>query len=276
MEQNRDLYEFLHKRTSQMTEKWYETLDKSDPTGIYSSTNQDVIKGLKQQTYQLHQIFCSVFVESGTEFYDKLEKWVTKTSRDEENIKTPPHFILREFFRIQEQYLDLLNEFAGMYAEKYSHEQIDGLKRLVVGTFGKIITLFRKEQHTYIQQKLHAQRELIDELGSPVIRLNKDLALLPLIGDIDTVRAKNLLEKTLRQCAEGQFSRLLIDLSGVVMIDTMVAHQIFQMIEALDMIGVKSILSGIRPEIAQTAVQLGIDFNNIAIVSTLEEAIKKP
>jgi rsbT co-antagonist protein RsbR len=58
------------------------------------------------------------------------------------------------------------------------------------------------------------------------------------------------------------------------MIDTMVAQQLFQLIETLHLIGVTSTFSGIRPEIAQTAVQLGINFNRVSIVSTLEQAVK--
>ncbi|RST75126.1 STAS domain-containing protein [Siminovitchia acidinfaciens] len=276
MNQNQELYEFLLERTWELTEEWYESLDRSDTTGVYSSTNTDVINSLKQRNYEFHKQFCQVFVESGPHFFNELEEWVTKTARDEEHIKTPPHLILREFFRTQEQYLDLLSEFADLQKENYSFEKMNSLNRLVVQTFAKIITWFRKEQHTYIQQKLRAQQELIDELGSPVIRLNKDLALLPLVGDIDTERAQNLIENALNQCAEGQFSHLLIDLSGVVVVDTMVAQQIFQLIEALGLIGVTSTLSGIRPEIAQTAVQLGIDFSSVSVASTLEEAMKNP
>ena len=67
---------------------------------------------------------------------------------------------------------------------------------------------------------------------------------------------------------------MLLDLSGVVIIDTMVAHQIFQLIEALSLIGVKTDLSGIRPEVAQTAIQLGLKFDNISVNSSLANAIK--
>ncbi|MDF4189845.1 RsbT co-antagonist RsbRB, partial [Ligilactobacillus salivarius] len=74
-------------------------------------------------------------------------------------------------------------------------------------------------------------------------------------------------------CAKRRVEHLLIDLSGVVVVDTMVAHQIFKLIEALNLIGVRSTLSGIRPEIAQTAVQLGIDFSNITIKTNLAQAL---
>ena len=82
-----------------------------------------------------------------------------------------------------------------------------------------------------------------------------------------------ILENTLHQCSEKRITQLYIDLSGVAMIDTMVAQQLFTLIESLGMLGVKATLSGIRPEIAQTAVQLGLSFSNLSIRSSLAEAI---
>lgn len=68
---------------------------------------------------------------------------------------------------------------------------------------------------------------------------------------------------------------LCIDLSGVAIIDTMVAHEIFHLIQALKLIGVRSTLCGIRPEIAQTAIQLGLDFSHIRTTATLSQALDR-
>jgi rsbT co-antagonist protein RsbR len=101
------------------------------------------------------------------------------------------------------------------------------------------------------------------------------MGLLPLIGEIDTTRARFIVENTLQHCIDKDISHLLIDLSGVLIIDTMVAQQIFQLVETLSLIGVKSTLSGIRPEIAMTAVQLGLSFESITIKSNLAQAISE-
>jgi len=82
-----------------------------------------------------------------------------------------------------------------------------------------------------------------------------------------------MLENTLNQCANLGVNFLVIDLSGVPMIDTMVAHQIFHLIKALRLIGVTSTLSGVRPEIAQTVVQLGPEINAVSTYSTLRQAL---
>jgi rsbT co-antagonist protein RsbR len=114
------------------------------------------------------------------------------------------------------------------------------------------------------------------ELSIPIIRVKEDIGVLPLIGDLDTRRAQELMNKALREGTKFNLSYFIIDLSGVPIIDTMVADQIFKVIDALMLTGIKSILTGIRPEIAQTIVHLGIDLNQkgITIFSSLHQALK--
>lgn len=98
---------------------------------------------------------------------------------------------------------------------------------------------------------------------------------MPLVGDIDTARAKIILENTLKQCSQKGVQHLCIDLSGVVIIDTMVAQQIFDLVTSLRLIGVETTISGIRPEIAQTAVQLGLPFNEFRTAASLAHALER-
>jgi rsbT co-antagonist protein RsbR len=181
--------------------------------------------------------------------------------------------MLREFFRVRVQYLDYIKDFVSLHMGEFPNEVIDSWNRVILKAFDKIMLGFVEEHKHYLQQKLSAQQELIQVLSSPVITLNKELALLPLVGEIDIRRAKLMLENTLNQCANLGVNFLVIDLSGVPMIDTIVAHQIFQLIKGLRLMGVTSILSGVRPEIAQTAVQLGLEFNGVSTYSTLCQAL---
>ncbi|MEW8972474.1 MAG: STAS domain-containing protein, partial [Mesobacillus sp.] len=126
-----------------------------------------------------------------------------------------------------------------------------------------------------LMNRLASQATLIKELSAPVISLTKEVGLLPLIGEIDTTRAKGLMESTLTQSIDARINTLIVDLSGVVMVDTMVAHQIFKLMDALNLLGVRSIVTGIRPEVAQTAVQLGIDFSGITTEGNLQNVVKK-
>lgn len=118
-----------------------------------------------------------------------------------------------------------------------------------------------------------AQRAFL-ELSVPVVPITKGIAALPLIGNIDTERARLLMEEVLQKSSKMRLSHLLIDLSGVLIVDTMVADQIFKIEKALSLIGVEAILIGIRPEVAQTMVNLGIDISELKIKSNLEQALK--
>lgn len=274
MQKNVELKDFLLEKAWDLTEQWYDSLDKSDPTGVYSTKDPAAIKVLKEQNYSFHRLFCNLFVQDEDEFLASLEKWVHAVASDEEHLSTPGHFIIREFFRTREQYLGFIQEFIADGTKSFSHEDVSLLNQEVTNAIDKIVIWYMEKFHEFSLKRLRSQQEMINELSAPVITLNGDIALLPLVGDIDTMRAKYILEQTLHQCSEKSVSTLLIDLSGVVMIDTMVAHQLFQLIESLELIGVKAILSGIRPEIAQTSIQLGLNFDKVDVSSNLSRSIQ--
>ncbi|MEH7417063.1 STAS domain-containing protein [Neobacillus drentensis] len=273
MHRNKKLHSFLLAKARNLTEEWYNSLDKCDPSGVYASDDPNVIKTLKKQNFDFHLHLCEVFIKEETAFLEDFQKWILSIAQDPQHLNTPIHFMLREFFRVREQYLDYIKDFVALHMGEFPNEVIDSWNRVILKAFDKVILGFVEEHQYYLQGKLSAQQELIQELSSPVITLNSEVALLPLVGEFDTRRAQLMLEKTLKQCANLGVNFLVIDLSGVPMIDTMVAHQIFQLIKALGLMGVTSTLSGIRPEIAQTAVQLGLEFNSVSTYSTLRQAL---
>ncbi|WP_396126104.1 STAS domain-containing protein [Cytobacillus firmus] len=150
-----------------------------------------------------------------------------------------------------------------------------GRKLVIDYTLDYVMETFTENFMDILLSRLSAQSLLIKELSTPVIPLSSEVGLLPLIGDIDTERAKFIMESTLQQSVKLGITHLIIDLSGVIMVDTMVAHQIFQVISSLKLIGVQSTLLGIRPEVAQTAIQLGIDFKDITTENSLEKVFRK-
>ncbi|MEO2078211.1 MAG: STAS domain-containing protein [Bacillus sp. (in: firmicutes)] len=273
MHRSETLHSFLLSKARQLTEDWYNSLDKSDPKGVYSSNDPKVIENVKRQNYEFHLHLCEIFILEECEFFTKFQSWIEEIARDTEHQRTPIHFVIREFMRTREQYLDFLDEFVELHKDEVTPKEVKTWNRLIVKTFDTVILRFAEETHNASTSQLIAQQEMINELSSPVITLSKDSALLPLVGDIDTARAKLILENTLEQCASKNVNQLFIDLSGVIMIDTMVAHQIFLLIDALNLIGVETTLSGLRPEIAQTAVQLGLNFNKVSIKSNLSKAL---
>jgi rsbT co-antagonist protein RsbR len=270
---NQQLHDYLLDRAWDLTEEWYESLDKNDPNGVFSSEDPLIIEAYKKANYEYHLTICKVFVEKEAEFINSIKRWVYPVVQNQDFLNTPLHYVLREFFRAQGQYLDFIKTFFLSHDGKYSKLEIDSWNRTIIKAFDTVILEYVEANHKYSEHKLQMQQEVIMELSAPIILLNNNTALLPIVGDVDTLRAKFMLENTLVQCSEKGITDLYIDLSGVVIIDTMVAYQIFQMIDALFLIGVNSTLSGIRPEIAQTAVQLDLSFDKITITSTLDKAI---
>ncbi|RLL42141.1 STAS domain-containing protein [Oceanobacillus piezotolerans] len=115
------------------------------------------------------------------------------------------------------------------------------------------------------------QRVALQELSAPLIPVMEGITIMPLIGTIDTERAKLIMENLLQGVIRYNSEVVLIDITGVPVVDTMVAHHLIQAAEAVRLIGAKCILVGIRPEIAQTIVNLGIDLSNFPTKSSLKK-----
>ncbi|WP_176583627.1 STAS domain-containing protein [Priestia megaterium] len=113
----------------------------------------------------------------------------------------------------------------------------------------------------------------LEELSVPMVPLSKGIAVMPIVGQIDTHRAQLIMETALEESANLQLHYLILDISGVLIVDTMVANNIIEVVKALQLIGTKAMITGIRPEIAQTVVSLGIELGTIKTKATLEQAL---
>ncbi|WP_316568972.1 STAS domain-containing protein [Neobacillus sp. YIM B06451] len=270
---NNELYEFFMSRTWQLSEDWYAMVDDKDPSSVYSTNNPDIIAELKRQNQEYFLRFYKLFTKGEAHLQGEFRKWSQDLADDAKHLETPLHYVIREYMNSQKVALKYINQFIRQNEERVSLEQALSWYETTINAFNLSIAIFVESYYKKTMLRLTSQNDLINELSSPVIKLQGDSALLPLIGDIDTARAKIILENTLTQCVEQGVSSLCIDLSGVAIMDTMVANELFNLIKALKLIGVRTTLSGIRPEIAQTAVQLGLKFENVAILPSLTQAL---
>ncbi|RSD26652.1 STAS domain-containing protein [Mesobacillus subterraneus] len=125
------------------------------------------------------------------------------------------------------------------------------------------------------QKSLENAKTALLELSVPVVPLLPGVGVLPLVGNVDTERAQLLMEETLEQAVKLKLTHLIFDVSGVMIVDTMVADQLFKVISALSLVGVKTIMTGIRPEVAHTMVTLGLNLEGITVKSNLHQAFKE-
>lgn len=165
---------------------------------------------------------------------------------------------------LREQFIEGEHTFAQYY------ELADMLNPLIdQATYSFTEAYVRQNERVFQDAK-----DKIVELSVPVVPLTKEVAILPVIGSVDSNRSQELLTQALERGRELNLSTLIVDLSGVHMIDTYVAQNLFQLNDALRIIGIKVIFSGLRPEIAQTVVALGIRFEEMTVVSNLSQALK--
>ncbi|MEK4966850.1 STAS domain-containing protein [Cytobacillus sp. FSL R7-0696] len=123
-------------------------------------------------------------------------------------------------------------------------------------------------------QRILSAESAAEELSIPIVRITEKLGVIPLIGIMDTNRAQKLMHVSITSASNLELEHIIFDLSGVPIIDTMVAKQLFDVIEALQLVGISAKISGIRPEIAQTMVSLGVSFK-VKTYSSLHLAVKE-
>ena len=131
-----------------------------------------------------------------------------------------------------------------------------------------------EEEHLLLtEQIIQMQRAAIRELSTPLIPIADGVVIMPLIGTIDTARAKAVLETLLTGVAQQNAHVAILDITGVQTVDTQVANALIQAAQAVRLLGAQVILTGIQPQIAQTLVTLGVNLGDIVTRSTLHAGI---
>ncbi|KAB8141399.1 STAS domain-containing protein [Chloroflexia bacterium SDU3-3] len=115
---------------------------------------------------------------------------------------------------------------------------------------------------------------LVNELSTPIIPIYSGILVLPLIGAIDSNRAGVVMEALLTKITEHSADAVIIDITGVAIVDTFVAQYLLQTARAASLLGTLVIFTGIGAEIAQTMVQIGVDLDGVLTLSDLEAGIE--
>ena len=124
------------------------------------------------------------------------------------------------------------------------------------------------------EEQLEEQAKAIAELSTPVIQLWDEILALPLIGKIDSARAKQIMENLLNEIIKTQSSQVVIDITGLPIVDTAVASRLMRTFDAARLLGAECILTGISPVVAQTLVTIGVDLGRIKTMATLNSGLE--
>ncbi|WP_201716587.1 RsbT co-antagonist protein RsbRA [Rossellomorea arthrocnemi] len=149
--------------------------------------------------------------------------------------------------------------------------QVEKFDQWLTPMYNKVVKAYTESW----ERTVSLQKIALQELSAPLIPVFEKISIMPLVGTIDTERARLIMENLLNGVVKHRAEVVLIDITGVPVVDTMVAHHIIQAAEAVRLVGAKCMLVGIRPEIAQTIVNLGIDLNQFSTNSTLRKGIEK-
>lgn len=140
---------------------------------------------------------------------------------------------------------------------------VDKMAQWTVGTYQQTREDIIKRQ----------QQDLL-ELSTPVIKLFEGVLAVPMIGTLDSSRTQVVMETLLERIVETGSKLAIIDITGVPTVDTLVAQHLLKTVSAIRLMGAECIISGIRPQIAQTIVHLGIDLQGIATKASLADALE--
>ncbi len=119
-----------------------------------------------------------------------------------------------------------------------------------------------------------SQTEQLLELSTPVVKLWDGVLAVPLVGTLDSARTQVVMETLLQTLVDTGSAHAIIDITGVAAVDTQVAQHLLKTVVAARLMGAECIISGIRPQIAQTVVALGIEFGDIPTKATLADALR--
>jgi len=151
--------------------------------------------------------------------------------------------------------------------------RIDGLWRATVVL--DALGLFTTEVYQRSREEvIHRQQMELMELSTPVVKLWDGILALPLIGTLDSARTQVVMESLLQRIVDTGCAVAIIDITGVPMVDTLVAQHLIKTVAAARLMGAECIISGIRPQIAQTIVHLGVDLGPVATKATLADAFR--
>ena len=144
-----------------------------------------------------------------------------------------------------------------------------------VNTLLDKLALHTTEVHQQTREEVIArQQEELLELSTPVVKLWDGVLALPMIGTLDSQRTQVVMESLLQRIVETGSEIAIIDITGVPTVDTLVAQHLLKTVAAARLMGADCIISGIRPQIAQTMVHLQIDLSSVTTKATLAEALR--
>ena len=205
----------------------------------------------------------------GVEGWEEVRRFLDKLSATRAQIGQESHQTAYFIFALKGPLFSLLQAH---YREQPAllAEQLWEISQLLDAFGLHIIRTYQKTREAVIKRQ---QEELL-ELSTPVVKLWEGVLALPLIGTLDSQRSQTVMESLLQRIVDTGSEIAIIDITGVPTVDTLVAQHLLKTVTAIRLMGADCIISGVRPQIAQTLGHLGLDLGTLTTKANLADALK--
>ena len=160
-------------------------------------------------------------------------------------------------------------------SEEYSFEQSREVLLMLARIFNQLVL---EVFHIYLKEKeetIQAQEEELRQVSTPITEIWDGVLTLPIIGSLDSSRTMMVMENLLTRIEKERARVVVMDVTGVLAIDSQVSHYLIQMVRAIGLMGAEAILTGIRPDIARALTNLNIDLGSVTTRGTLSDGLKE-
>ncbi|MEC0416840.1 RsbT co-antagonist protein RsbRA [Bacillus subtilis] len=259
MMSNQTVYQFIAENQNELLQLWTDTLKELSEQESYQLTDQ-VYENISKEYIDI--LLLSVKDENAA------ESQISELALRAVQIGLSMKFLATALAEFWKRLYTKMND--KRLPDQESTELIWQIDRF----FSPINTEIFNQYSISWEKTVSLQKIALQELSAPLIPVFENITVMPLVGTIDTERAKRIMENLLNGVVKHRSQVVLIDITGVPVVDTMVAHHIIQASEAVRLVGAKCLLAGIRPEIAQTIVNLGNDLSQVITKNTLQKGIQ--
>ncbi|MDC3952578.1 STAS domain-containing protein [Polyangium jinanense] len=222
-----------------------------------------------EETYRIHETPPGFAPELDTAINFYAPEWVPAISKAVERCAGAG-----EPFDLELEIVTYTKRKLWVRAAGHAHME-DGKVVRIFGAFQDIDD--QKKRELELQEKLaiiEQQRSTIHSMSAPIIQVWDGVLALPVVGQLDEARAADITERLLERVVSLAASQVILDLTGVEAVDDATADHLLRIIRATTLLGAQSIITGVRPAVAQTLVALGADLTKTTVRSNLREAIK--
>jgi rsbT co-antagonist protein RsbR len=261
----------LKKRAKQLQTDWLTDLKAASSEG--SGNSRVPVDALEQQCAQFMQLLTAAtegknFIDLNAAQAKPLREFLEALSRSRAQQGFSSAETAAFVFSFKRPLFQALKIEAGANAEALA-EEIWAATQLLDSIGLHTVSTYQRAR----EELINRQQEEMLELSTPVVKLWDGILALPMIGTLDSQRTQVVMESLLQKIVDTGSDMAIIDITGVPTVDTLVAQHLLKTVTALRLMGAECIISGVRPQIAQTIVHLGVDLQGVVTKANLADAL---